>query len=308
MAIMFFSNHTLFTLLLLLFFLIITFTESMEAKRPPADSDGIGESFRIMTYNIRFNNPADGPDAWPLRKDFVASMFRFHRNDIVGIQEGLIGQVRELDEMLPEFSWVGSGRDDGGESGEFCAIYYRTGRFDLIEDGTFWLSETPDVPGSIGWDAAITRIVTWARLYDKTNDRSFILFNTHYDHRGEVARRRSSELILQKIVELADGDPVILMGDLNTVENQDSYKVLADPELGPVRLELLDGFYHSRYGHHGPASTWNAFREIYPDRRIDYIFVDTNFSVIQHGILADRRDGHFPSDHLPVVADVQFKQ
>ncbi len=305
---MLFSDHSIFIIFFLGFLLLVTLSACEDSARQSHDSAAINEPIRLMSFNIRFDNPDDGPDAWPHRKDFVASMFRFHKNDIVGTQEGLINQLRELDEMLPEFDWVGIGRDDGREGGEFCAIYYRTDRFDLIEDGTFWLSETPHEPGSIGWDAAITRIVTWARLYDRLNDRRFILFNTHYDHRGQEARRNSSELILQKITELADGDPVILMGDLNAVESQDPYKILADPELGPVRLELFDGFYHSRYGHHGPTSTWNAFREIYPDRRIDYIFVDTNFSVIQHGILADIRDGHFPSDHLPVVADVEFNR
>ncbi|MCC5908203.1 MAG: endonuclease/exonuclease/phosphatase family protein [Balneolaceae bacterium] len=271
-------------------------------------SEVVVEPMRVMSFNIRFDNPDDGPNAWPHRKDFVASMFRFHQNDLVGTQEGLNNQLKELDEMLPEFDWVGIGRDAGDERGEFCAIYYRTERFDLLEDGTFWLSETPDEPGSQGWDAALPRIVTWARLFDKKNDRSFIVFNTHFDHRGQEARRKSSELILEKVAELADGDPVIVMGDLNAVEDQDPYRVLAEPDLGPVEIELFDGYYHSRFGHHGPTSTWNGFREIVPDRRIDYIFTDAGFSFVQHGILADIRDGHFPSDHLPVVADVKFTE
>lgn len=292
--------------LILIVILLIQFTGCKTGEISSGKSAEINKPMRVMTFNIRFDNPDDGPDAWPHRKDFVASMFRFHKNDIVGIQEGLVNQVRELDELLPEFDWVGVGRDDGIESGEFCSIYYRRGRLDLIEDGTFWLSENPVEPGSMSWDTAITRIATWTRLYDKTNDRQFIVFNTHFDHRGQEARRMSSELILQKIDELAEGDPVILMGDMNAVESQNPYKILADPELGPVRVELFDGFYHSRYGHHGPSSTSNGFREIRPNRRIDYIFVNPKFSVIQHGILADIRDGHFPSDHLPMVADIEF--
>jgi len=264
-------------------------------------------TMRVMSFNIRFDNPDDGPDAWPHRKDFVASMFRFHKNDLVGTQEGLINQLEDLDEMLPEFNWVGVGRDAGDDRGEFCAIYYRTERFDLIEDGTFWLSENPDMPGSQGWDAALPRIVTWARLFDNKNDRPFIVFNTHFDHRGEEARRQSSKLILEKIGELAGDDPVIVMGDLNAVEEQDPYKILAEADRGPFEIELFDGFYHSKHGHHGPTSTWNAFERIFPDRRIDYIFTDSNFSVIQHGILADIRDGRYPSDHLPVVADLEFR-
>ncbi len=294
----------LFLKTLILFTIIFCVLITTGCDEPQQEE--ISEPMRVMSFNIRFDNPNDGPDAWPHRKDFVASMFRFHQNDIVGTQEGLINQLEELDEMLPEFEWVGVGRDAGGREGEFCAIYYRTDRFELIEEDTFWLSETPDTPGSQGWDAALPRIVTWARLFDKKNDRSFIVFNTHFDHRGEEARRQSSELILQKVAELAGDDPVIVMGDLNAVEDQDPYQILAEADRGPVEIELFDGFYHSRYGHHGPTSTWNGFREIVPDRRIDYIFTDAGFSFIQHGILADIRDGHFPSDHLPVVADLEF--
>ena len=277
-----------------------------ETETSDRSAEVTSEPMRVMSFNIRFDNPDDGPDAWPHRKDFVASMFRFHQNDLVGTQEGLINQLEELDEMLPEFEWIGVGRDAGDERGEFCAIYYKTDRFDLIEDGTFWLSEAPNEPGSQSWDAALPRIVTWARLMDKRNDRSFIVFNTHFDHRGQEARRQSSSLILEKVAGIAGDDPVIVMGDLNTVEEDEPYQILANPDQGPVEIELLDGFYHSKHGHHGPTSTWNAFERIFPDRRIDYIFADPNFRFIQHGILADIRNGHFPSDHLPVVADIEF--
>lgn len=264
------------------------------------------ESIRVMTFNIRYDNPDDGPDAWQYRKDFVASMFRFHKADIIGTQEGRLNQLQDLDSRLSEFSRVGLGREAGEDQGEYCAIYYRTDRFDLIETGTFWLSDTPNIAGSVGWDALLPRIVTWARFYDNRNDELFITFNTHFDHIGVEARYQSSMLILEKIAELSNEDPVILTGDLNTMESQNPYKILAEADMGPVKFELFDGFYHSKYDHHGPTSTSNGFKEIVPGRRIDYIFVDSKFSVIQHGILADIRDGHFPSDHLPVIADVEF--
>lgn len=267
----------------------------------------LDEPIRAMTFNIRFDNPNDGPNAWPHRKEFVASTIRFHQADIVGTQEGMHHQLTDLENLLENFEWVGVGRDTGKKKGEFSAIFFRKDRFDLIEEGTFWHSTTPDVPGSKGWDTAITRITTWARLFDKSNSRSFITFNTHYDHIGVTARKESSNLILQKIHDLANGDPVIFMGDLNTTEQQEPYKIITDSERGPVNLELFDGFYHAVHGHHGPISTWNGFERIFPDRRIDYIFVDSNFRVLQHGILADSRDGKFPSDHLPVVADLEFK-
>ncbi len=300
-------SKIIFTIFSLIFITILMASVSIEANGDEEQLSDGEYPIRIMTFNIRFDNPDDGPDAWPYRKDFVASMFRFHQNDIVGTQEGMHHQLVELDKMLPEFEWVGVGRDAGDERGEFCAIYYRPDRFELIEEDTFWLSETPEVPGSMGWDTAITRITTWARFYDKKNDRRLIVFNTHYDHRGEVARVESSKLILQKIKELANGDPVVFIGDLNTTENDEPYKIITKPDPESAEPNLFDGFYHSVHGHHGPTSTWNAFERIFPDRRIDYIFVDSNLTVKQHGVLADIRDGHFPSDHLPVVADIVFK-
>lgn len=291
------------------FFITAQFPSQLEHHKPnePIKRSDLNSPLRAMTFNIRFDNPNDGPNAWPHRKEFVASTIRFHQADIVGTQEGMHHQLEDLDRLLEEFAWIGVGREAGDEKGEFTAIFYRTDRFNLIEEGTFWHSETPDVPGSKGWDTAITRITTWVRLHDKLSNRSFITFNTHYDHIGEIAREESSKLILQKIHDLADGDPVILMGDLNTTEQEEPYKIITDPQRGPVHLEIFDGFFHSVHGHHGPTSTWNGFEQIFPDRRIDYIFVNSKFRVVQHGILADSRDGQFPSDHLPVVADVEFK-
>lgn len=278
---------------------------NIESHQIAEDSDLI-EPIRAMTFNIRYDNPNDGINAWPHRKEFVASTIRFHQADIIGTQEGMHHQLKDLENLLEEFEWVGVGRDDGDEKGEFSAIFFRSDRFEAIEEGTFWHSTTPEVPGSKGWDTAITRITTWVRLYDKLNDRSFITFNTHYDHIGRTAREESSKLILQKIQDLADGDPVIFMGDLNTTEEEEPYNIITDPEKGPVNLKLYDGFYHSVHGHHGPTSTWNGFERIFPDRRIDYIFVDSKFRVNQHGILSDSKNGRYPSDHLPVVADIEF--
>lgn len=290
----------LISLIALLFLLFIaSCAETIDEKH--------AEPFRVMSFNIRYDNPDDGLNAWAYRSDFVASTIRFHRNDIIGIQEALLNQIQDLDELLPEFAWTGVGRDDGRNGGEFCAIFYRKDRFELLEEGTFWLSETPEIPGSKSWDAAITRIVSWGRFLDVQNNQSFIVFNTHYDHIGVQARAKSSELILQKINSLSNGKPVILLGDLNTIETEDPYKILTKwhHDNAPI---LFDAYYHATFGHHGPTSTWNAFKKIEPNRRIDFIFVDAHFQVIQHGIIADTREGRFPSDHLPVVADVLLIQ
>lgn len=263
-------------------------------------------TIRVMSFNIRYDNPDDGPDAWPNRNDYVASVMRFHQADIVGIQEGLIHQLEDLDGFLPEFDRVGVGRNDGEKKGEFSAIFYRKERFKHIEDGTFWLSETPDVIGSQSWDAALPRIVTWVRLEDTWNSQSFFVFNTHFDHRGSEARKQSAELILQRIDEIAGTDALVLTGDFNATEDEAPYKILTEQDQGPVNVKLYDGFHHSQFEHHGPTTTWNGFEQITGGRRIDYIFVNPGFSVIRHGILTDIRNGHFPSDHLPVVAEIKF--
>lgn len=266
------------------------------------------EPVRVMSFNIRYDNPDDGADAWLNRKDFVASTIRFHKADIVGIQEGLIHQLEDLDGYLQEFDRVGVGRDDGDEEGEFSAIFYKPVRFEPVETGNFWLSETPEVAGSKGWDADITRIASWAHFRDKKNNEHFYAFNTHFDHRGTEARKNSAELIVQKIAEIAGDEPVVLTGDFNTTEDCEPYKILTDANRNDSSLILYDGFYHSENGHHGTNSTSNGFEEIRPDRRIDYIFVNKEFKVIQHGILSDVREGHFPSDHLPVLAEVILSQ
>lgn len=263
-------------------------------------------SIRIMTFNLRLDTPSDGSNAWPHRKEMVARTMRFHSADFVGIQEGLPHQLGQLDEMLPYFDRIGVGRNTEDDPGEYSAIYYKKDRFELIENNTFWLSETPDEIASVGWDAALPRIVTWGKFRDFNSGEIFFVFNTHFDHIGETARAESASLILEKIDELAGNSPVVVTGDFNTTEEDPPYKVLTG-EIGEHENVLEDGFYSAEFGHHGPTSTWNGFEEIIPGRRIDFIFTNSGFDVIQHAILADQYDGgRFPSDHLPVVADIEF--
>lgn len=288
--------------------IIIAGCGNSESRNESREDSSVIEPVRVMSFNIRYDNPDDGPDAWPNRKEFVASTILFHKSDIVGIQEGLIHQLNELDGYLEGFDRVGVGRDDGEEAGEFSAIYYRTDRFEPIKTETFWLSETPDVAGSKSWDAAITRIVTWVYFKDKVNNTNFYAFNTHFDHRGSEARANSAKLIVQKIEEIAGNEPVVLTGDFNTTDDREPYSILTETERDGSDLVLYDGFYHSENGHHGPASTSNGFEEIRPGRRIDYIFVNDSFNVMYHGSLTDVKEGHFPSDHLPVLAEIVLNQ
>lgn len=295
---------------LLLIFVMVVFAGCGEPKdtQETATDSITNEPIRVMSFNIRYDNPDDGPDAWPNRKEFVASTILFHKADIVGIQEGLIHQLNELDGFLDGFERVGVGRNDGEEAGEFSAIYYRSDRFEPIETGNFWLSQTPDVPGSVHWDADQTRIVSWAHFRDHATNEIFYAFNTHFDHRGVEARINSAKLIVEKIDQIAGNEPVVLTGDFNTTDDREPYKIITETEREGMSLVLYDGFYHSENGHHGPTSTSNGFESIRPDRRIDYIFVNDGFQVLYHGALADVRDGHFPSDHLPVLAEIELNQ
>ena len=293
-------------------FLLMSLTVTVFISATKMDAESIKKlngsdsaTVRVMTFNLRLDTPSDGPNAWPHRKEMVARTIQFHKADFVGIQEGLPHQLEQLDEMLPYFDRIGIGRNTQEDPDEFSAIYYKKEKFELIENETFWLSETPGEVASVGWDAALPRIVTWGEFRDSRSGETFFVFNTHFDHVGEKARAESASLILDKIGELAGGAPVVVTGDFNITENDPPYKILTGA-MGDHTNPLEDGFYEAEHGHHGPTSTWNGFEEILPGRRIDFIFTNSGFNVIQHATIADQQDGRFPSDHLPVVADVKF--
>ena len=278
------------------FLLVASLLMAVTAPTPPHTST----SFRVMTYNIRYNNPNDGEHAWPHRRDRVASTIRFNQVDLLGVQEALKDQVLQLDSLLTDFDWVGVGRDDGQEQGEFSPIFYRRNRYELVDQGTFWLSETPDVPGSKDWDAAITRIATWARFKDLQADTDVLLVNTHFDHRGEIARERSAALIVQKAQEIAGPLPIVITGDFNFTESAPGYANLTEA--------FHDAYYATQQPHHGPSGTFSGFEHggIPLEGRIDFIFTDKRLTVYQHAILSDTWNGAYASDHLAVVATVQL--
>lgn len=267
------------------------------------DKEEVTSQIRVLSYNIRYNNPDDGINAWPNRSDSVSDIIGVRvKPDIVGLQEVLKDQLDDLEERLPAYASVGQGRDDGKDAGEFSPIFYRPDKFELIENDMFWLSETPDVPGSKSWDAAITRIVTWALFLEKETNQKFYVYNTHFDHRGEHARLMSARMLVSRIVEIEEDIPVIVTGDMNVQESSEVYSVFTEKSV------LLDARYVSKNGHQGPTTTSNNWEELRPpESRIDYIFVRSVSNVVNHVILDDRYDGRFPSDHLPVMADIVLK-
>jgi len=255
----------------------------------------------VLTYNIRYDNPGDGDDAWPKRRYHLAAQLRFFAPDIFGIQEGLHRQLVYLNEQLPAYTRVGVGRDDGREAGEYSALFFLKKRFGLIASGTFWLSETPDSV-SKGWDAALPRICTYARLHDSLAGKNVWVFNTHFDHIGVEARRRSAELIVKKIREKnTAGEQVVLMGDFNAVPQDEPIAVLT--------REMLDARAVSGEPPFGPEGTFNGFKFGEPvEKRIDDIFLSGMvLKVKQHAVLSDSRNCHYPSDHLPVLARMAWE-
>lgn len=269
----------------------------------PAEARSGREPLRLLSFNIRYDNPGDVPNDWAARRDRVAGLIRFHAADAVGLQEVLAGQLRDLAERLPGYAWVGVGRTDGIEAGEFSPIFYRTDRLDLVEGGTFWLSPTPETPGSRGWDAALPRIVTWARFLDRASDRSFIHLNTHFDHRGTRARIEAARLVRARIDRFDTELPIVFTGDLNAEPGSAPLAILLLCEGGSVCLD--DARARAEVPAYGPEGTYFGFevkRE--PGKRIDYILVSSDVRVLRHGHLAESEAGFHPSDHLPVLAEL----
>lgn len=274
----------------LLFLLFFSLSLSTFAQKP----------MNVITYNIRYNNPGDGENSWPKRREAVIKLLKSHKADIFCVQEALFDQVMNLKDGMKTFDYVGAGRDDGNVNGEFSAIFYNSNRYTLLENGTFWLSKTPQTP-SKSWDAALNRICTWARLKENDTYKTFYVFNTHFDHIGVTARMRSAELILKKISEIADRkDPLLLTGDFNLTPEERPLLV--------IKQKLKDARQITKEVPKGPMGTFNAFDiQSKLEKRIDYIFVNKMVEVNTYTVITDSNNNRYPSDHLPVWIEAQLK-
>ena len=252
----------------------------------------------IISYNIRYDNNWDIENSWKIRRNKISKILVQYSPSIIGIQEGLLNQVQYIDSSLIDYDYVGVGRDDGKMKGEFCAIYFDTTRYVLLKNSTFWLSETPDTI-SVGWDAALERICTYGLFKDRITKEEFLVFNTHFDHIGVVAREKSSELILKRINKINHQSlPVILMGDFNSIPNSSPVK--------EIKTELSDALQISLEKLQGPRGTFNGFNEDLPiEKRIDYIFTN-DLKVLSYTHINDRlNNNRHISDHLPVMIKIQ---
>ncbi|PSL48777.1 endonuclease/exonuclease/phosphatase family metal-dependent hydrolase [Chitinophaga niastensis] len=260
---------------------------------------------QVMTFNIRMNTPDDSLNAWPHRKEKVASEVLFHGASILGVQEALYEQMQDLQQQLPQYKTVGVGREDGKTKGEYAAIFYDTTRLQLLHCETFWLSETPAVAGRIGWDGACTRIVTWGKFRDKKTNKVFFHFNTHFDHMGKIARRESAKFLLQQVHTIAGAIPAIITGDFNATPDDEPIQIVMQPG-NP--LHLTDSKTISQTPHFGPVGTFNGWQiSEMEDKPIDYIFLKGKFGVSKHASISETWGGRYASDHFAVYAEITIK-
>ena len=261
----------------------------------------------VGTYNIRYNNPNDEKEgnAWAQRCPHLCDFINFEQPEIFGTQEVLVDQLHDLMKGLDGYGYIGVGRDDGKEKGEYAAIIYKKDQISLLDSGNFWLSPTPE-RASLGWDAACIRICTWGKFQDKISGKQFYFFNTHMDHVGTVARRESARLILKRINQLSKGLPTILTGDFNVDQTDEVYQIFSNSG-------VLRDCYTNALQRMAPTGTWNDFMQDSRSKaRIDHIFVSSDFKVPHYAIFTNSywlgKSRRNISDHYPVMVKLIFAQ
>lgn len=275
------------------------------AADPPASA---GASVRVMSFNIRYSTAKDGEDSWDKRQDFLIETIRAYNPDLLGTQEVLADQADFLQQRLPEYGFAGAGRDDGQRQGEFSPIMFKKDRFELLAHGQWWLSPTPEKVGSKGWDAALPRIVTWARLKDRTSGVALLWFNTHWDHQGNQARVESGKL-MRRLIEDNRGDPdlpVIVTGDFNSTEETEQYRTLTSGD--GTGLKLIDAYREVHPQRQSDEASFNGFKGTQKGMRIDWILHSPQWVATGAAIDRTEKNGRTPSDHYPVTAELQIKK
>ncbi len=259
------------------------------------------QNLNVMSFNIRLSTDSDKENSWENRKQDAFALMAYYHPDVMGVQEALPQQMNDIQNALKGYRYIGVGRDDGKEKGEFSAVFYNAEKFKVLDSGTFWLSETPEIP-SKGWDAAYNRVCSYALLNEIKTGKQFWAFNIHFDHVGNEARVQSANLILKKMQKLNQQNfPVVLTGDFNLTEEAQPIQILSS--------HLKDSYHHSLTPHYGPKGTFQDFdTQKVSDERIDYIFVK-GFKVLSSRTINDRRENLlYPSDHFPVLAELSFEK
>ena len=272
------------------------------AQVPTVDPLTVDLNVRVLSFNIRYGTADDGMNAWPRREELVYDVIQQGKSDFVGLQEALRFQIDAIREAVPAYHEVGVGRDDGRQAGEYSAILYKPDRWRVADSGTLWLSDTPDVPGSMTWGNEITRIVTWARFVEKESGRGVWVFNTHFDHVSQPSRVKSAELLASRVASRQPPDPVIVTGDFNAGENNPVILYLKN-STNESPVELVDTF-RVLHPDEEAVGTGGGFEGLRNGPKIDYVFTQPDAEVREAGIIRDNRDGRYPSDHFPVYAEI----
>jgi endonuclease/exonuclease/phosphatase family metal-dependent hydrolase len=262
-------------------------------------------TIKVMTLNVRYDNPRDSINAWPNRASLVVNFINNEKPDIIGMQEVLSSQYEALDSILVKYGSVGVGRTDGAKEGEMNPVFFSKERFDMVRTKTFWLSLTPEIPGSIEWGASLPRIVTWMELVDKNSHEHVFFFNTHFAHDSDSARIMSAGILLSRVDSISGNFPVIITGDFNMLPSSKGYAILTGPsESIPL---LKDTYLISDKNPVGPSYTFNGFSDKQGSGRIDYIFVKDGMRVLEHSTAAKKVSGVYISDHWPVEAIISLR-
>lgn len=264
-----------------------------------ADNAAQRQSYRVMSINIRYGTADDGPNRWDERKQLVVETIERFAPDLFGTQETWPFQAQYLQQELKRYAYVGKLREPDQDGGEQCGVFFRRDRFEDLEQGHFWLSKTPDVPGSKDWDSALPRMATWVKLFDRPSGRVLYLFNTHFDHLGPVARSEAANVLRDRIAGSA-GQPVIVTGDFNCGEGSPPYRNLVTDNR--TKVPLVDTLRRIRPMAQRGEGTFNGFTGRDLGARIDWILVSPEFHVESAEIVKHHRDGQYPSDHFPVTA------
>lgn len=276
--------------------LVFSIAFALRAAGPASD----GDTLCVATFNLRYAS-AQPPNSWPQRRPVMVECFRQMAPDIVGTQEGVYEQLKDLAADLPAYSWIGTGRD-GGSRGEFMAIFYRADRFEPLEYDHFWLSDTPEVIASSTWGNECRRMVTWVRFRDRQRQHEFYFVNTHLDHQVQLAREKGARLIRERLAKLPANLPLLLVGDFNAVAGKNPvYDIL----VGPDGLVDLWKTARERRGE-GIKSFHNFQGPVAGNEHIDWILARGPVVAEAAELVTYSRDGQFPSDHFPVLARIRW--
>ena len=283
--------------------ILLTFCPDARAATLKMSARPTHAELRVMTFNLRVRTRLDGRNIWDRRRDLVVERVRAFDPDLFGTQEGLDSMESFLHAQLCDYTFQGVGRDDGKQGGEMCGIFFRTARFELLESGHFWLSETPEIPGSHGWGELYPRLVMWVKLRPRAGGPAFCWFNTHFDVWSRRARTRSAELLLARMHHIAGHEPCIVTGDFNTTPSSAAYRTLT-AERQPPAATLHDVF---RAAHPIPTrqeGTVHFFTGWRGGQRMDWILASTHFVTRAAEIDHTRGPHGYPSDHFPMTANL----